>query len=536
MSNIVLTKCQHPVRIINKSTGEYMFVDCGHCANCRYNYRKKWQHRLELESRASVSTLFFTLTYSNDFIPTVLDSGDGYLHSQAGSRAESVNLSDYFNEPSKVFIPYVKSQTCGHEYEMGVCSKRDVQLFLKRLRRIISYDKDTLLTGVCESDKFFRYFVCAEIGPETYRPHYHGLLFFKSTVVSHAVMSNYIYKAWQYCNGRNLDCSRVFGDASSYVSKYVTANTSLPPIFKIKPYRTFHLFSRHPTIGVPFLSEDNCKVSVNSRTITYTQILDSDSQGALSVELPYPSQLFRYYLPKPFNPSCISRESLLQILNRSFKLCGYGLRKLDSENITDFLPNLVKSVKQKYRLFEFSPIDELSNIPKYRTYSDVDTFSYDDYWYGIPSNRMFIVRALKYCLKMDITPFDYLDLWFKYDSLIHSNLIKYQSDYENSLTDCSNITKFELLFPSFFLTLPKRLVDFDLFTEMVYNDYLQLFNLSLIDFYDSFGLLLERYQYENLRLIHRETADYRMFYAKVLDSDILFDKVRNLNFVRFNNC
>ena len=68
------------------------------------------------------------------------------------------------------------------------------------------------------------------------------------------------------------------------------------------------------------------------------------------------------------------------------------------------------------------------------------------------------------------------------------------------------------------MTLPKRLVDFDLFTEMVYNDYLQLFNLSLIDFYDSFGLLLERYQYENLRLIHRDTADYRMFYAKVLDT------------------
>ena len=166
MSNIVLTKCQHPVRIINKSTGEYMFVDCGHCANCRYNYRKKWQHRLELESRSSVSTLFFTLTYSNDFIPTVLDSGDGYLHSQAGSRAESVNLSDYFNEPSKVFIPYVKSQTCGHEYEMGVCSKRDVQLFLKRLRRIISYDKDSLLRAYVSLINSFVTLFAQKSGPK----------------------------------------------------------------------------------------------------------------------------------------------------------------------------------------------------------------------------------------------------------------------------------------------------------------------------------------------------------------------------------
>ena len=66
------------------------------------------------------------------------------------------------------------------------------------------------------------------------------------------------------------------------------------------------------------------------------------------------------------------------------------------------------------------------------------------------------------------------------------------------------------------MTLPKRLVDFDLFTEMVYNDYLQLFNLSLIDFYDSFGLLLERYQYENLRLIHRDTAAIVCFMQKFL--------------------
>ena len=67
---INLQKCTNMVRLKDKRHGGYMFVPCGHCTNCVTNYRNNLARRLDLEKEGSVSTLFFTLTYDNDHIPT----------------------------------------------------------------------------------------------------------------------------------------------------------------------------------------------------------------------------------------------------------------------------------------------------------------------------------------------------------------------------------------------------------------------------------------------------------------------------------
>ena len=58
------------VRLKDKRHGGYMFVPCGHCTNCVTNYRNNLARRLDLEKDGSVSSLFFTLTYDNEHIPT----------------------------------------------------------------------------------------------------------------------------------------------------------------------------------------------------------------------------------------------------------------------------------------------------------------------------------------------------------------------------------------------------------------------------------------------------------------------------------
>ena len=68
---LTLQKCTNPVRIKDNTHGGYMYVDCGHCVNCLYAMRNKWAQRLDLERQASASTLFFTLTYSNEHIPSL---------------------------------------------------------------------------------------------------------------------------------------------------------------------------------------------------------------------------------------------------------------------------------------------------------------------------------------------------------------------------------------------------------------------------------------------------------------------------------
>lgn len=89
-----------------------MSVSCGGCASCCEEKARQWYMRCYHEAKMSDLNCFITLTY---------------------------------REPAPKDL-----------------SLRDVQLFLKRLRK----------TGA-----EFRYFIVGEYGPKNRRPHYHGLLF-----------------------------------------------------------------------------------------------------------------------------------------------------------------------------------------------------------------------------------------------------------------------------------------------------------------------------------------------------------------------
>lgn len=103
---------------MNCTSPVFGLYPCGHCANCMARSRQEWVFRLRMEYKECNFGLFVTLTYDEEKLP--LD---------------------------------------------GV-SKRDVQLFLKRLRN--HFNSEVL-----------RYFIVSEYGDHTHRSHYHGLLFFK---------------------------------------------------------------------------------------------------------------------------------------------------------------------------------------------------------------------------------------------------------------------------------------------------------------------------------------------------------------------
>lgn len=162
--------------------------------------RSHWSSRLKVEARYSHSTHFVTLTYSDDKIPYD-DNGNHCV------------------------------------------SKRDVQLFLKRLR---------FNTG-----QKIRYFCISEYGPHTNRPHYHLLMFNLSyrqtkdgeTFLSQDAVTAELLKAWQ--NG-NIMVAPVTPQRISYVTKY----HALPKVIR-KPSEkytdTFTLMSRRPGIGEQYI-------------------------------------------------------------------------------------------------------------------------------------------------------------------------------------------------------------------------------------------------------------------------------------------
>lgn len=133
-----------------------MLVPCGKCINCRRKRQNDWFVRMELERQDYDvdKCLFITLTYDNDNLPS-----------------------------------------------NGLLSKRDLQLFLKRLRKY--YPPRTI-----------RYFASGEYGAieNTNRPHYHlvlyGVPFLEKDIIN---------KCW----GKGFTCIKPLNSQNCrYVSKY----------------------------------------------------------------------------------------------------------------------------------------------------------------------------------------------------------------------------------------------------------------------------------------------------------------------------
>lgn len=99
----------------------YIPVPCGKCFSCKCDYSRDWANRMILELQDHNEAMFLTLTYNDEHLPL---SPQGY--------------------PTLV--------------------KRDVQLFLKRLRKHLG-------------DLRIRYYLAGEYGSSTHRPHYHAIIY-----------------------------------------------------------------------------------------------------------------------------------------------------------------------------------------------------------------------------------------------------------------------------------------------------------------------------------------------------------------------
>ena len=142
---VKLKVCSHDVKALDAKTKEAIYRDvgddidvilpayelpCGHCLGCRVDHAKEWSNRLIMESMYHDSAFFVTLTYDDDHIPIVEHTDE--------------ETGEYF----------INSSLC----------KRDIQLFIKKLRRRFPDDS-------------IRYYIAGEYGPSTGRAHYHAIIF-----------------------------------------------------------------------------------------------------------------------------------------------------------------------------------------------------------------------------------------------------------------------------------------------------------------------------------------------------------------------
>ena len=168
-------------------------LPCGKCLSCRLAYAKEWAIRCVLEAKSWQQNYFLTLTYDNFHL------GDNKL------------------------------------------SRRDLQLFLKRLRKSVPD---------------VRYFGCGEYGSTTGRKHYHLILFnceIKDLkLIGHAGQgayfdSQFLKETW---SKGNILITEFSYSTASYIARYTTKkiNRNVPDEFicmSLKPGLGYSYFEKH---------------------------------------------------------------------------------------------------------------------------------------------------------------------------------------------------------------------------------------------------------------------------------------------------
>ncbi|QCS36595.1 replication initiator protein [Capybara microvirus Cap3_SP_475] len=253
-------KCFAPLRLkvrgATNLSGAPVFVPCGRCFACKQNNRNSWSFRLHNEASSCLNSFFFTLTYNPKYVP--------------------------------------KIKICNSIFK--TVSKRDVQLFIKRLRK--------------NSGLKFTYYIISEYGPRTNRPHYHGIIFLYSKIDKDN-LQKFISSSWflGFCRVDSLSLARI---------EYVTAYTfkECEPRFKKYQLPNFRLTSRRPALGSSFLEDYNNFDLIKAIENGLTNIKYNDK----FINIP------RYYKNK-IAPTSNSYEDLENIYNTLSFQNDYNIKK-----------------------------------------------------------------------------------------------------------------------------------------------------------------------------------------------------------------
>lgn len=269
-----LSKCEHPKMVYNKYIKDYVLVPCGKCKCCQSDATRRWVARMQLERQCWQFCFSLYLDYNDEYLPC-FDLVNGYLKERQQrfwrGRFEFDELAfpldsmdDYLT--TEFDRQYFYNRLYEHHTSIPHASVRDIQNFKKRLNRYLQRE----VTG---QYKNFRSCICAEYGPTTFRPHYHGILFFNDSRIADRLQF-YVRKAWsETVDGvhrpfghTNVEPDR--GNTAGYVGKYIKKPADLPSCYSHPSFSTFFLTSRQPSIGSLLQSKTEIRELFDSGSCT----------------------------------------------------------------------------------------------------------------------------------------------------------------------------------------------------------------------------------------------------------------------------
>lgn len=476
----LLDKCEKSYLFRTKNN-QVMMATCGRCPACLHRIRSNWSNRLDSESKRSVATLFVTLTYNNQNLPIYeyydgLDTDSPPFYYSPNRNVNDITIFDALSVGIDVnhsnFQNYAiqprNLQTTSPS--LGFCCKEDVQKYLKRLRRHIEYDSHKILSHVPPHLRTFRYFIAAEYGPKTLRPHFHGLLYFQHDDVARAVEKVYHFEAWKLSCPTHSPIEYVKYSASSYVSKYIRKYDNTPLMLQIPNLtKTFHLCSRRPAIGAEHYSPSDFFDSIEAGNVTYPKyIVDTDTATVNIFNCTFPSVVANRYFPRPSYTHLYDHGVYTSILRRFFYEVTNAKPIITGNYITDYktvvslLPNHVKDVND-YILSAQSYWESsgLPNEPKPTLSTYADRLSPEYFWFGIPDNRRSIVRSILTTLQRGLNIEDYIRMHtlfhVKRKSINFAQLVNFQNNLNSEDNGLTPLDVSFMAYPSIWSQLPYTL-------------------------------------------------------------------------------
>ncbi len=249
-------------------------VPCGKCMACQIRKRKEMSLRLSCEASMydSDKCCFITLTYDDEHVPVT----DFNRLDSPCLMKEDIKVEDDGSmsvDCAKVVHKAVERGV--GELPLQTLYPRDVQKFIKRLRRYLEYvpKKDKNRVGRDHVDTSIRYFCVGEYGSKFKRPHYHLMIFgwspsdmtFWERKNSHVLYrSRQIERLWKY--GFST-VSPVGQGVAKYCSRYVTkkfARLQDEDCFKDSVFPEFCLQSiKGGGIGAPWFDDNYDSILAN---------------------------------------------------------------------------------------------------------------------------------------------------------------------------------------------------------------------------------------------------------------------------------
>ena len=252
--------CQNAFFIKNKYTGQKILCNCGRCPSCLEQKAMRMTSRLNNSVRDGEIGLFVTLTYRNWFIPYVrrddvencvypLPVYRDFNHRWYYSRRDRRLKAKITKSPFVINV--LDDVDYSHDYHLklngikhnnnhiSVNNYADVQNFFKRLRinlqRKFGYDIP------------LRSYQCSELGPSTWRSHFHLLIYVPA--VYENVVRTAIVKSWPFADYSRTK-NNIFVDtgAKHYVSAYVNRPTNFPRFHEASSIRPKN--SSSPSLGL----------------------------------------------------------------------------------------------------------------------------------------------------------------------------------------------------------------------------------------------------------------------------------------------